>query len=133
MAGIVVLDAGVLIGLLDSGDRHHVWAMRIFKETLSYELSMSVLTYAEVMVHPQKAGKAAEFQQRIAGLHLNLRGFGTEDAMAVAELRALTSLKMPDVLVLHAAQSQGAALATTDNALADQARAHGLSVLHSGD
>jgi len=129
MAGLVVLDAGVLIALLDAHDSHHSWALDFFYETVSEELAMSTLTFAEVMVHPQKEGKASEFQRSIAGLNLRFCGIGLEDAKWLSALRQRTGLKMPDAVVLNLAMSQNAALATTDGMLATQGGKEGIRVL----
>ena len=128
MAGVVVLDASALIALHDSKDRHHTWARGMFLDTIDATLAMSVLTYAEVLVHPTRAGKA-EFEQNIAGLGIERVTVGAEDAPALAHLRASTSLKMPDVIVLHLAAGLGASLATTDRELAGEAALLGVTVL----
>lgn len=128
MAGVVVLDASALIALHDSHDRHHTWARGMFLDTIDATLAMSVLTYAEVLVHPTRAGKA-EFEQNIAGLGIERVTVGAEDAPALAHLRASTSLKMPDVIVLHLAAGLGASLATTDRELAGEAALLGVTVL----
>ena len=129
MAGLVVLDASALIALHDSEDRHHTWARGIFLETIDAALSMSVLTYAEVLVHPTRAGKVAEFERNIAGLGIEIVTVAADDGPALAHLRASTSLKMPDVIVLHLAAGLGASLATTDRELAGEAALLGVTVL----
>lgn len=129
MAGVVVLDASALIALHDSEDRHHTWARGMFLDTIDATLAMSVLTYAQVLVYPTRAGKVAEFEQNIAGLGIEIVTVGAGDATALANLRASTSLKMPDVIVLHLAAGLGASLATTDRGLAAEATRSGVSVL----
>jgi hypothetical protein len=64
-----------------------MWARGMFLDTIDATLAMSVLTYAEVMVHPTIAGKVAEFEQNIAGLGIEIVAVGTEDAPALAHLR----------------------------------------------
>ena len=129
MAGLVVLDASALVALHDSEDRHHTWARGIFLETIDATLAMSVLTYAEVLVHPTRAGKVAEFERNIAGLGIEIVTVAADDGPALAHRRASTSLKMPDVIVLHLASGLGASLATTDRGLATEAALRGVSVL----
>ena len=129
MAGLVVLDASALIALHDSEDRHHTWARGMFLDTIDATLAMSVLTYAEVLVHPTRAGKVAEFERNIAGLGIEIVTVAADDGPALAHLRASTSLKMPDVIVLHLATGLGASLATTDRELAGEAALRGVSVL----
>ena len=121
MAGVVVLDASALIALYDSGDRHHAWAREMFIDTIDSSLAMSALTYAEVFVHPTRAAKAREFEKTLAGLGMDVVGVRPEDAVEIARIRATTSLKMPDSIVLHAATRLSASLATTDRSLAGEA------------
>jgi predicted nucleic acid-binding protein len=132
MAHVVVVDAGALIALFDDHDPHHKWAFGMFMRTLNQELVMPLLTYAEVLVHPTRAGRADEFEQSIAGLKLGIRPMTSEDTTHLAGLRATTSLPMPDVVVLQLARSEQATLATTDKALAKEARSRGLKVLQPG-
>lgn len=129
MAGIVVLDAGVLIALSSESNTHHEWAMGMFLHTLSQELSMSALTYAEVMVHPAKAGRAQELQQRLSGLQIQVRPFDQSDVAELATLRVESGLRMPDAVVLHESLTLGATLATTDKILNREARKRGVVVL----
>lgn len=128
MAGVVVLDASALIALYDSNDRHHSWARGMFVDTIAASLVMSVLTYAEVLVHPTRAGKVEEFERNIDGLGIEIVTAGAEDASTLALLRASTSLKMPDAIVLHLATRLGASLATTDRGLAAEASRRGIVV-----
>jgi hypothetical protein len=90
---------------------------------------MSVLTYAEVLVHPTRAGNVAEFEQNIAGLDIEIVTVAADDGPALALLRASTSLKMPAVIALHLAAGLGASLATTDRGLATEAARSGVAVL----
>ena len=128
MAGVVVLDASALIALYDSNDPHHSWARGMFVDTIAASLVMSVLTYAEVLVHPTRAGKVEEFERNIDGLGIEIVTAGAEDASTLALLRASTSLKMPDAIVLHLATRLGASLATTDRGLAAEASRRGIVV-----
>jgi predicted nucleic acid-binding protein len=132
MAHVVVVDAGALIALFDDDDPHHKWAFGMFMRTLNQELVMPALTYAEVLVHPTRAGRADEFEQRIAGLKIGIRPLAPEDTTNLADLRATTSLRMPDVVVLQLVTSEQATLATTDKTLAKEARKKGLKVLQPG-
>jgi predicted nucleic acid-binding protein len=131
MAGVVVLDASALIALYDSQDKHHPWALQMFIDTIQLELAMPALTYAEVLVHPIRAGKRSKFEKSIRGLGISFHGLAPEDALELAELRVKTNLKMPDVVVLHRALSLNAAIATTDKNLAEQARKLSLEVFSS--
>ena len=129
MAHLVVVDAGTLIALLDENDKHHRWAFGMFQATLGYGLVMPALTYAEVLVHPTRAGRANTFENNIAGLGLDIRPILDSDTRGIAQIRAKTSLKMPDAIVLKLALDEQATLATTDNMLANGAETRGLKVL----
>ena len=129
MAPLVVVDAGALIALLDENDKHHRWAFGMFQATLGYGLVMPALTYAEVLVHPTRAGQADTFENNIAGLGLDIRPIVDSDTRGLALIRAESSLKMPDAIVLQLALEEQATLATTDKSLANEAQSRGLKVL----
>lgn len=129
MAYLVVVDAGALIALLDENDKHHRWAFGMFQATLGRGLAMPALTYAEVLVHPTRAGQADTFENNIAGLGLDIRPIVDSDARGLADIRAESSLKMPDAIVLQLALEERATLATTDKPLAKEAESRGLKVL----
>lgn len=122
MAGLVVLDAGALIALHDSDDAHHEWAMQLFRETIIFDLAMPVLTYAEALVHPTRAGRAKRFDANVQGLGVQLQPLEIHDGAELARLRVKTGLKMPDAAVLHLALKLKASIATTEKALAEEAR-----------
>ena len=129
MAYLVVVDAGALIALLDENDKHHRWAFGMFQSTLAFGLVMPALTYAEVLVHPTRSGQADTFEQNIAGLGLDIRPIFDTGTRSLAQIRAESSLKMPDAIVLQLALEEQATLATTDKALANEATKRGLKVL----
>lgn len=129
MAG-VTLDARVVIALTTTDDAHHAWAVRLIDGASQDDMSISALTLAESLVGSARAGRAYDMHHE-----LNIAGVRTvplpaEAAIEIAHLRASSGLRMPDAVVLHTAITQGAALATTDRALATAARAAGI-VCHS--
>ena len=128
MAQLVVLDASALIALVSSQDPHHNWALEMFRDTASFELQMSALTQAEVLVHPARAGKLEKFLKLIRGLGLEITPIEEADASKLASIRLNTNLKMPDAVVLHEAMKVNGSIATTDNNLAKVAKAQGLGV-----
>lgn len=123
MAQVVVLDAGALIALYSSKDQHHDWAVQMFVDSCEFELEMPALTFAETLVHPQRSGKAKKFLNSISGLGVSIKDVLASSAIELAELRAKTALKMPDVVVLHQALLSGGRIATTDRTLAEVAKA----------
>ncbi|HYO42485.1 MAG TPA: PIN domain-containing protein, partial [Candidatus Limnocylindrales bacterium] len=59
--GLTVLDAGVVIAVLDAGDVHHVAAAKAMTEARDRgdELVIPVSAYAECLVSPSRVGQAA--------------------------------------------------------------------------
>lgn len=128
MAGVAVLDASALIALYSSSDKHHQWALDMFHETVALRLEMTVLSFAEVLVHPTRQGKREKFLASISGLGLEIVELPQDAATELANLRNETNLKMPDVVVLQHALKVGGTLATTDRKLAAAASELGLAV-----
>jgi predicted nucleic acid-binding protein len=130
LARVVVLDASALIALVSSQDAHHNWALEMFRDTASFNLQMSCLTQAEVMVHPTRAGQLEKFQKMVNSIGLQITPIEPEDSASLANLRAKTSLKMPDVAVLRQAMKVNGTVATTDQKLAQAAKDLGFGVFH---
>jgi predicted nucleic acid-binding protein len=128
MAGLVVLDAGALIALMNTKDAHYDWARSVFVDTIESELVMSTLSYAETLVYPARTNRVAEFEEGVSGLEIEIHDLPAKAASEFASLRAATSLRMPDVAVLQLALSLGAEIATTDKALAAAARQRSIGV-----
>jgi predicted nucleic acid-binding protein len=128
MAGVVVLDASALIALFDSADPHHNWALKMFRDTVEFDLALSVVTHAEVLVHPLRAGRESDFERSLQGLGVELIPLSADSGVQLAQLRAQTSLRMPDVVVLHSALNAAGSIATTDRGLAAAARALSVGV-----
>jgi predicted nucleic acid-binding protein len=125
---VIILDANVLIAAFDGSDLHHEWAITFLKDTVSEELIISSLTYAEILVAPIRADRLKEFRKGIDSLGFRIVDITPEDALEIASLRAETGLKMPDVIVLHAALTHSASLASADAALTRKAAALGIAV-----
>lgn len=128
MAGLVILDAGVLIALFQDKDAHHQWASDLVVITIESELAISALTMAEAMVYPARAGLLPQYRDSLDGLGVKVFDFKSSSAVMVAELRAVTGLKTPDALVLQQAMELGADIATTDKTLAKKAREFSIGV-----
>lgn len=127
---MIVLDAGVLIALLDSGDAHHEDAVALVEENLDESFAMSPLNLAEVLVRPARMGVDSAMMARISDFGIEQCALPGDAALRLAQLRAATDLKMPDCCVLLAAEQLSAAVATFDRRLAEGARTHGVAVLH---
>lgn len=129
MARIITLDASVLIALHSKQDQHHDWAVELFTELADFEWSMSALTFAEVLVHPIRAGIEDKFQLSLKNLNIVVSGLMPDGAGELAKVRANTGVKMPDAVVIHQALTSNAQIATTDQGLAKAASKLGIEVL----
>lgn len=118
---MIVVDAGVLIGLLDDRDAHHKSAVAILEREQPPYLVHS-LTLAEVLVGPAKRNREEEVWRDLRSIGVEVADLGDGDSLTLAQLRAEHSLKMPDTCVLAAAVHHGVPLATFDHRLAAVAR-----------
>lgn len=124
MAGLTVLDANIIVGYLDADDVHHADAREIV--TGADELAASVLTIGEASVDAVRKGRLQELLAALAAIELRTAELTADAAPTLAQLRAQTTLKMPDVCVLCAAMTLGAdAIGTRDRQLRRVARERG--------
>jgi predicted nucleic acid-binding protein len=125
---VIVLDASALIAQLDKTDGHHQRARELLIDSADQQLGASVMTLAEALVAPARAGRLDEAQSvlhELAVAPIELHG---NAAAGLALLRTETGLRMPDCCVLHAAAMTGAeTIATFDEQLARAARTRGLN------
>ena len=119
--GLTVLDAGVVIGVLDSGDRHHTTSVAALTETRQRgdSVVLPASAYAEVLVGPARRGPRAEevVRRLLARFPIRLEPLGEEIAEAAARLRARhgDDLLLPDALVVATAVvTKADRLVTTD-------------------
>lgn len=124
---MIVLDASALIAQLDSTDAHHQRARELLLDSSEQQLGASVITLAEALVSPARAGRLDEAQNVLHELAVKPIELGAGAAPSLALLRAETGLRMPDCCVLHAAATTAAdTIATFDEKLARAARTRGL-------
>lgn len=99
---LIVLDASVLIALLDPADPHHQAARAALDVHADDDLRIPAHTLSEALVHPIRAGKEREARRLIAGLEIVVDPVDEEVGIAAARLRARhgSALRMPDALVL---------------------------------
>jgi predicted nucleic acid-binding protein len=105
--GLIVLDAGVLIGVLDGGDVHHVAAteaVRLAEENLD-QLVLPGSALAELLVGPSRRGREAiaVVDSLLVTLAVDVVAIDQTIARQAAVLRATTSLRLPDALVVASA------------------------------
>ncbi len=117
-----VVDAGILIAVLDAGDVHHAAAAQELRTARARgdRLVVPVSAYAEAMVRPSAAGPAAQarLDRFLDDLAADVEPATRSIGRRAAELRAAhgTRLRLPDALVLATAIDVGAdAVLTTDS------------------
>ncbi len=122
MAGVIVLDASVLIAHLDERDGQHERAVERLLEVAEQPLACSPITLAEVLVGPARHGRLDAARSAVVALGVHEIPFAGDAAAQLASLRVETGLKLPDCCVLLAAQDAGAEVLTFDDKLARAAR-----------
>ena len=127
--GAVVLDASVLIGHLDEKDPHHARAVSLLQATDGQVLGASVITLAETLVAPARAGRLADAQAALSRLGVQELALGENASSRLARLRADLGVKLPDCCVLLAAQEHAGAVASFDADVIKAARKLGLRTL----
>ena len=125
---MIVLDASVLIGFLDSADVQHAAATSLLQDTLDDELATATITLAEVLLAPARSGQLEVVLGVLRDIEVVELALPSHAAARLAGLRADTGLKMPDCCVLLTAEAAGAQLASFDARLCRAAREQELSV-----
>lgn len=126
---MIVVDASVLIAHLDATDALNNRAESLLDSTAGEPLAASVVTIAEILVGPTRAGNAKRAMAILRDLGVENIGIGAAAVFRLAALRSVSGLRLPDCCVLLAAEQHGATVATFDKRLASAARAEGISVL----
>jgi predicted nucleic acid-binding protein len=129
MARVIVFDASVLIAYLDRDDDHHAAAEQLLIAAIDDDFGANPLTLAEVLVEPARHGHLEAVQAALYDLEVNELPFPPDTAAHLAQLRATTTLKMPDCCVLLAARDRDATVASFDDQLARAAENLNLAVL----
>jgi len=125
---VIVLDACVLIAHLDATDAHHERASALLLDAADEPLGASLISLAEVLVGPARAGQLDRATAALHQLEVTSVPLGENAPARLAVLRAGTSLKLPDCCVLLAAEQTHGAVATFDDRLATEARQRGFVV-----
>jgi PIN domain nuclease of toxin-antitoxin system len=102
---VIVLDASVVIAVLDANDAHHRGAVGALTDATRDQLLLPASAYAEVLVGALRAGAAARaiIDDAIEELAIGITPITAEIARRAAFLRAAhRSLLLPDALVLAA-------------------------------
>ncbi len=122
----LILDASVLIGLLDTADAHHGPAVDDVEA--ADQAGMPLLTpasaYSETLVSFAHAGRVADARAAIAAMGISVEPLTAAIAETAAVLRAEHErLRLPDAIVLATAQHLHATLLTYDDQLSRIAKA----------
>jgi len=119
--GLTVVDAGVVIAVLDAGDAHHAAASRALARARDRgdELVIPVSAYAECLVSPSRSGSpaVATVDHFLDALPARVEPAGRTTGAMAATLRAAhgPALRLPDALVVATAMVLGAdRVITTD-------------------
>ena len=119
---LTILDAGIVIAVLDSNDAHHAAARTALTDARNRgeELAVPASAYAEMLVGPFRQGPAAaaKVDEFLAALPARVEPANREIAAAAARLRAQhgTRLRLPDALVVATAVELSAVLLLTTDA-----------------
>jgi predicted nucleic acid-binding protein len=127
---VALPDTSVLLAFLAPTDATHTLARHLFRRIESGEDPLggllSVVTAAEAMVRPARAGNAEAARMRafLTGFpHLAAAPIDLEVATVAAGIRARAGLKMPDALIGASALVHGAdGVVTNDEAWAERLR-----------
>lgn len=132
--GLIHLDAGVVIGLLDASDAHHESATRALDDVVRSgdRLAMAASAFAECLVGPSRRGVRAVqiVDELFSRLPIAIVDLDADTARLAAAFRAKhTSLRLPDALVLAAAANTSADRLLTTDRRWPTARKLGLAVM----
>ena len=117
---LVVLDAGVVIAVLETTDANHAVAVATLGRHANDDLRVPASALAEALVSPCRRGVENEVRQTIENLGLAIVPLDEDIAVLTAALRARhRTVKLPDALVAATGAALEADLVlTTDQRLA---------------
>jgi predicted nucleic acid-binding protein len=127
--GALILDASVLIGLLDTADAHHASAVDDAEaaDLAGQQLLVPASAYSEALVAFARAARVGEAREAVAAMGIKITPLTEAIAEHAAELRARhEQLRLPDALVLATARELGAHLLSYDHRLRQLADGHSL-------
>jgi predicted nucleic acid-binding protein len=123
----LILDASVLIGLLDTEDSHHDRAVDEVDQAdrADHRLLTPASAYSEALIAFARAKRLEDAREAITGMGITVVPLTAPIAERAAELRAQhDALRLPDALVLATAREHEGSLITYDERLARTARQH---------
>jgi predicted nucleic acid-binding protein len=105
--GALILDASVLIGLLDTADAHHTRALDDVEraDEAGRALVVPASAYSEALVAFARAGRVREAREAISAMGVTIAPLTATMAEGAAALRARHErLRLPDAIVVACAQ-----------------------------
>jgi predicted nucleic acid-binding protein len=126
--GALILDASVLIGLLDTADAHHARAVKDAEaaDGEGLQLLAPASAHSEALVAFARKGRTREACEAMAAMGIKVTPLTATIAERAAELRARHErLRLPDAMVLASARELGAGLLSYDHRLVQLARKRG--------
>lgn len=121
----LILDASVLIGLLDTADAHHAQAIQDTEaaDQTGRPLLVPASAYSEALVAFARANRIEDAREAIIAMGLTITPLTAPIAECAAELRARHErLRLPDAIVLASAHELNGDLLSYDHNLARLAR-----------
>ena len=118
--GSLILDASVLIGLLDSADDHHERAVDDVEraDQAGRSLFAPASAYGEALVAFARAGRTHEARDALASMGIGIAPLTATMAERAAEVRVRhKALRLPDAIVLACAEELDGELLTYDDRL----------------
>ncbi|MGI8609852.1 MAG: type II toxin-antitoxin system VapC family toxin [Candidatus Dormibacteria bacterium] len=98
---LIVLDASVIIALLDPNDALHSASRREFERVAAEDLAIPASALAETMVIPARMGELEEAWAKVQSLDLRVAPVEEFVALEAARLRGRhRALRLPDALVI---------------------------------
>lgn len=123
--GTLILDASVLIGLLDTGDAHHARSVDDVEaaDVAGRRLLVPASAYSEALVAFARVRRMGEAHDAIAAMGIKVAPLTEAIAELAADLRARHArLRLPDAIVLATARELDGDLLSYDRSLARLAR-----------
>jgi predicted nucleic acid-binding protein len=115
--GALILDASVLIGLLDTADAHHTRALDDVEraDEAGRALVVPASAYSEALVAFARAGRVREAREAISAMGVTIAPLTATMAEGAAALRARHErLRLPDAIVVACAQELDGELLSYD-------------------
>ncbi len=119
--GPLILDASVLIGLLDTADAHHARAVEDVEaaDRTRRPMLIPASAYSEALVAFAREARIADAREAITAMGMEVAPLTATIAEHAAELRARHErLRLPDAIVLASARELDGELLSYDQRLA---------------